>query len=419
MARSTRDSKLENRTSRAHLKAGKRHWRTIGKGLALGYRRGVHGGTWYCRRLLPGDKYQVTSIGIADDHRDADGATVLDFFQAQDKARGLSKLQGATRARLTVGDVLDEYLTWAEANSKGYQATRRAAEAHIRPALGAVRVENLTATVLRDWHQGLANAPARTRGKPRKLDRKDGEALRRRRATANRILTVLKAALNRAFENERIGSDSAWRRVKPFPKADAPRIRYLTADEARRLINAAAPDFRALVRAALLTGARYGELVALRCGDFHPDSRTVLIRESKAGRPRHIPLTDEGTSFFETATAGRASDALMFTRADGHAWGKSHQFRPMRDACAAAKVSPPCSFHDLRNTYGALLAMAGTPIKVIAELLGHADSRVTEKHYAHLSASHVADTLRQNLPRFEPKTPAKVRRLTTSRRKRT
>jgi integrase len=72
----------------------------------------------------------------------------------------------------------------------------------------------------------------------------------------------------------------------------------------------------------------------------------------------------------------------------------------MKDACVRAKISPAISFHDLRNTYGALLAMQGVPIKVIAELLGHSDTRITEKHYAHLQDSYVADTLRKHLPKF-------------------
>jgi integrase len=47
-----------------------------------------------------------------------------------------------------------------------------------------------------------------------------------------------------------------------------------------------------------------------------------------------------------------------------------------------------------------MLAMRGVPMGVIAEQLGHSNSRVTEKHYAHLAPSYVADTIRANAPRF-------------------
>lgn len=77
---------------------------------------------------------------------------------------------------------------------------------------------------------------------------------------------------------------------------------------------------------------------------------------------------------------------------------KSHQHRLMRDACKAARIAPAISFHVLRHCHGALLAMRGVPLPVIAKQLGHADTRITERHYAHLSPSYVADTIRANFP---------------------
>jgi integrase len=70
--------------------------------------------------------------------------------------------------------------------------------------------------------------------------------------------------------------------------------------------------------------------------------------------------------------------------------------RPMRDACLAAGVSH-VGFHILRHTYGSRLAMAGVPMAVIAEALGHADERITRKHYAHLCPSYVRDAIRAGL----------------------
>ncbi|HYZ22443.1 MAG TPA: tyrosine-type recombinase/integrase, partial [Rhodopila sp.] len=62
----------------------------------------------------------------------------------------------------------------------------------------------------------------------------------------------------------------------------------------------------------------------------------------------------------------------------------------------AAKISPAVSFHELRHTYGARLAMRGVPMGVIAAQLGHADTRMTERHYAHLSPTYVAQTVRSS-----------------------
>src|SRR5271170_1871499 len=101
------------------------------------------------------------------------------------------------------------------------------------------------------------------------LDSQDPDAVRARRSTANRVLTILKAALNHAFHEGRIGSDEAWRKVKPFREVDAPVVRFLTAAETLRLANVSEPPFRDLLRGALLTGCRYGELTRMRVGDFN------------------------------------------------------------------------------------------------------------------------------------------------------
>jgi integrase len=89
----------------------------------------------------------------------------------------------------------------------------------------------------------------------------------------------LKAALNHAWREGKTPSDDAWRRVRPFPEADAARVRYLTTDEARRLLHACDEDFRDIVEAALLTGARYGELAAMTVFGFNRDSGTVHSHE--------------------------------------------------------------------------------------------------------------------------------------------
>jgi integrase len=116
------------------------------------------------------------------------------------------------------------------------------------------------------------------------------EGVRRRRSTANRVLTILKGALNHAHREGKCASDDAWRTVRAFREADAARLRYLSDAEARRLTNACPADFRALVTGALLSGCRYGELAAMTVDDFNPDAGTLRVRASKSGKPRHVVL---------------------------------------------------------------------------------------------------------------------------------
>jgi integrase len=149
-----------------------------------------------------------------------------------------------------------------------------------------------------------------------------------------------------------------------------------------------------LVIGALLTGARYGELAAMHAGDLDPVCGTVHIPRSKSGKARHIFLTEEGQKFFASAAAGKRGADLLFSRESGEAWGNSHQIRYMRDACEAAGIEPAITFHILRHTYASRLAMRSVPLNVIANQLGHSDTRMTEKHYAHLAPSYVGDTIR-------------------------
>jgi integrase len=412
MARTVRDANLETRTARLRLPIrSEPYWRGLEKGFALGYRRRGKGGTWLARRRSATGGYAEHKIGTSDDLQDADGLAILDYGQAQKAARAwwraeLRREEGHdTRSGpYTVADAVTDYLKEFEGRGgKSVYHTRRAAETHILPALGTALVGKLTAKKIEDWHRGLALKPALARSKPgrkanhRKAD-KSADGVRKRRATANRILTVLKAALNHAWKSSHVASDDAWRRVKPFRAVETARVRYLSEDERIRLVNACEPAFRNLVRGALLTGCRYSELVTMHVADFKTDAGVVTIRESKAGKPRHVILTNEGQRLFASLTAGKLGTDPVFARTDGGLWGKSHQLRPMLEASARAKIKPAVSFHVLRHTHGSTLAMRGVPMRVIAEQLGHADTRMTEKHYAHLAPSYVAATIRAHFP---------------------
>jgi integrase len=401
MSKTVRNATLESPAKRGTLKpSGKPYWKSIDAGLHLGYRKGTtkgSSGKWVARRYLGGEKYSVEKIGVADDHSAADGANILTFFQAQKKARDIAvkaKAPATPQGPLTVNGALDAYFSrLADEGSKSLAGARGRADRHIRPKLGDIAISSLTKDHLRKWLRELPERP--TNGDH------DPDALRRRKVSANRVYTILKAALNQAFQDDEIDSDGAWRKVKPFAEVDTPRLRYFTADEIRRLINSAQGDFRNLVKAALFTGCRYGELARLRISDFNPDSGTVFVGQSKSGKSRHVVLTDEGRRFFETLTAGRPGDALMLTHAEttGVEWRASNQIVLMTEACRAASIMGG-SFHILRHTAASHLVMSGVPLNVVAQNLGHADTRMTERHYSHLAPSYVAETIRKFAPDF-------------------
>jgi integrase len=378
MARTIRNAKIDSRSARAKLSQRREpYWTVISAGCALGYRRPANGGSWIARGRDETGRQIYRALGGADDAMEADGQSRLTFGEAQAAARDWfaraerQAAEGMPRSsdQDTVGDVLDAYLEWFATHKKSLRDTAYTIETHIRPALGKIALRKLTAAMLRRWHDNLAQQPARLRSRAdsaphHRAPAANAEAVRARKATANRILTVLKAALNKAFHDGRVASDSAWRSVKPFRNVDAARVRYLTEDECRRLLNACPPDFRELVHGALVSGCRYGELTRLTIADFHPDSGTLLIREAKSGKPRHVPLDDGAFAFFEAITAGRPSAEPIFRTADGRTWGKSYQARPLAQACQAARIDPPITFHGLRHTWASHRVMKGAPLIV-------------------------------------------------------
>jgi len=418
MARSTRSSALENRTARLKLPTEKRHAVSIGKGLLLQYRRGANSSTWYAKILKGDDKYLFRTLGQADDHQDANGVDILDYFQAQDKARQFAeevkRNDGTIQKPLTVGDAAEHYLEWYKDHRKAYTETEATVKAHILPVFGNKLITDLTTLSIRKWHDKLATAAPRRRtrmgvkqqfgDKPVTDDKK-----RARKSTANRILTVLKAILNKAFQDDLVHDDKIWRKVKPFPNADEPITRFLTHAEATRLLNACRPDFRDLVKAALFTGARCSELTRLKASNVNTDTALIYITaEAKSGKGRHVPLHDDALDFFKVLVAGKNGDDLVLTKQDGSEWGKNHHIRLLQTACENAKIEPAISFHELRHTYASILAQLGVDLLTISKLIGHADTRITSRHYAHLCDRTLAEAVKK-LPSFGHTRETKVK----------
>ena len=298
MPRSARHAHLETRTGRARLKVRRApYFVKIAKGLRLGYYRGATAGTWIGRRYLGSGSYETDPLGLADDTTEADDLKVLDYWQAQEAVRRwaernrLADVGMTRRGPYSISDAVRDYLEEiiAEKTARPVRDARYIFENSVLPELGHLLVETLTTDRLVRWRNALAARPIGVRKKRNASFRATraiadtDEARRKRKATANRSLTMLKAALNRAFHAGRVLSDTAWRKVKPFARVEKPVMRYLSAGEARRLVNACPQDFRRMVQAALLSGCRYSELANLRRADLNTDSDTLTIRQAKAG----------------------------------------------------------------------------------------------------------------------------------------
>jgi integrase len=426
MPSSVKHARLESRNTRARLKRGRQaHWQAlIPSQLHLGYARQAdeRDGRWILRLRLGSarkdgkhyfSQYRIRTLGRADDVEAADGQRVLSYQQALAAARAAVDTPQGRVHRLTVRQAMERYVECKRAQGQPVADLVSRSRAHILPLLGDLVVEELTAEQLRRWLAALAASPAQTRpksGKPQyQAEPVTDEDIRRRRASANRVLTYLKAMLNFAYDEGHVASRDAWgRKLKPFRDVELARVRYLSTDEARRLINAADADFRPLVRAALETGCRYSELARLEVQDFNADAGTLTIRKSKISKARHIILTEEGSGFFRQHCAGRGGGERMFVHKEGQHWAASEQGRPIDEANTRARLQPPITFHGLRHTWASLAVMAGMPLMVVAKNLGHTSTATVEKHYGHLAPSYVAEAIRAGAPRYGIKPDKRV-----------
>jgi integrase len=390
------EKRIKTPELRARLAPGRIHWEDLGNGGHLGYRRSGGAGEWLGRHYLGHGKYRQEAIGGADDGAHlANNRDVFSYFEARDRAHQWlrekkNEALGLPSAGpdLTVNDALQAYATWLEGRGGGKDVRSRAMTM-IAPTLGAIKVRDLRQTDVERWLAALATTPARLRHKrgagPRYADTDlaDPEVQRRRRANANRLLSVLRASLTRCWRMGLIDDPSAWQRIRPFRGVIASRVRFLSVDEAARLVRMAEPAFGRLLQAGLVCGARFSELRSLRCSDFDANG-TLYIARSKTGRSRHIVLGPEGVELFRDLTAGRHHDELILTRPDGTAWTRNSQTIPMKRSCIAAKIKPLPFYSATRHSYASHAAMNGMVLQLIARNLGHSSIAMVERHYSHL-----------------------------------
>lgn len=150
------------------------------------------------------------------------------------------------------------------------------------------------------------------------------------------------------------------------------RIRYLTKEEAEKLINNSG-KLKLLIIMALSTGMRKMEMLNLTWQDIDFTAKLIHIEETKNGERRSIPISN---SLMEELQKEEKQDGKIFLNI-----GRKLQcFRTILKKCDIENFH----FHDLRHTFASWLAMKGVSLYTIKELLGHKSILMTQR-YAHLS----------------------------------
>jgi integrase len=396
--------KLDSKTARLSLPARKKPYAArIAPGIRLAYRRNEGAGTW---SVLGGGGQWLKKIGIADDLERANGVTVLDYWQATERAREFARAKGDTDGGKpsTVAEALEVYAADLKArDSNPYNASR--VLVHLSPALLGKTVATLTAKELRRWRDGLL-AKGLARG------------------TVRRTTKMLKAALTQtADQDPRITNRDAWRiGLAGLPDAENANNVILPDATVRSIVAAApaeGPEFAILVELAAITGARPSQLERLEVGDVQAgraDPRLMMPTSAKGrGRKaigrRPVPISAALALRLRQLGAGRAARARLLLRSDGRPWGRSDHLRPFTRTVARAGLDPDeVTIYALRHSSIVRALLGGVPARVVAA--NHDTSVVQLEHtYSKNIADHSDAVARQALLDLERPAVSNVRSL--------
>ncbi|MFA5110680.1 MAG: site-specific integrase [Desulfobaccales bacterium] len=280
-------------------------------------------------------------------------------------------------AELALAAVAEEYLRSCT-REKGHHIKSLVLRSLLKTETlnGGRPIAAITYTDLVHFKTERLNTPANKKGKPRAL------------STWNNELAVISSMFKYAKKAKLILAN-------PFKEEEAEslkenhnnsRLRFLTAEEIPRFLDACAAHLRPLVETALLTGLRKGELFGLEKDMIVHGKIRLPGWLTKNGEPRTIPVNQRLSEVFAALRCrNQLKSRHVFCNESG---GRLLDIRAaFQGACRRAGIED-FHFHDLRHTFASHLVMNGVPLKVVQELLGHKDIKTTMR-YAHLAPGYL------------------------------
>lgn len=369
---------IDKATVRARLEPRREpYWGApVERGLFVGFRRLELGGNWVARWRDDEGRQRYHALGPVGD--------AFDYDDAKRAARAWKRAAEA-------GVVASEVETVAEACAEYVDDRRKhkgedtAHDAELRfkrtvydHPLGRVPLAKVTQKRIEAWRDALAEPD------------KDGRP-GLSRASLNRTLTALKAALNYAVARRYVSAERAieWRLVKPYA-VDNRRDLFLDLKQRRALLEAATGGVRDLMEAVMLTGARAGELTGALRRQF--DARTgSMTFTGKTGR-RTVPLSPGAVELFKRLGRSKLPTAHLFTRDDGKPWGPSDWDELVRAAASRAKLPPGVCLYALRHAFITEAISGGLSPLEVARLVGTSLTMI-DRHYGHLAQTAARERL--------------------------
>lgn len=259
-----------------------------------------------------------------------------------------------------------QHLAHAKTYMRSYDSLETNMRLHIVPRWGKLRLDEITPPAISRW---LADKIAE--------------------GASPAFAEKLRVTLGRSFELARQwsipGGDKNPARGVPMPVFDNRRERFLTAEEAGRLLKAAGnslnPELRAIIALLLLTACRISELLLSERRNFDLHRKTWLIPSSKSGKARHVPLSQAAIDIINALPQFEGCPWLIPNPETGkpfvsikHSWQKAR-----KDARL-----PDLRIHDLRHSAASFMINAGVDLFAVGKVLGHADYKSTMR-YSHLA----------------------------------
>ena len=174
--------------------------------------------------------------------------------------------------------------------------------------------------------------------------------------------------------------------IKKVPRA---RVRFLYPAEEKILTPEVCKDplVWPYYYVALHTGMRLGELCRIQIKDVYVEQRHIFIANAKNSRSRHIPMSEDVTTFVEPLLRGKGDEEYLLPH-----FTRTHISRRFIRLLQKAGLKN-FRFHDLRHTFAANLLSRGAPIYKVSQILGHSGVQVTEQHYGHLSMAELKSAI--------------------------
>jgi len=207
--------------------------------------------------------------------------------------------------------------------------------------------------------------------------------------TINRELNVLNSIFNRVKELNLYNGDLP--KVKKFKTDSDDTVKYLTPEEARRLVEACPDWFKPVVVFALNTGLRAGEIFSLRWENIDFENRVIYIESTstKTKKTYKVPMNETVYKLLKKLEKEKKEHGYVFTNRLGlpYKYEDRTYLKVFKNACKRAGIEN-FRFHDLRHTFASWIAMKSKDIYAVQKLLNHSSLEMT-KRYAHLTENYL------------------------------